>query len=299
MDRLHAMRGFTRIVELGSFTRAADDLSLPRATLTHMIKRLEAQLGTQLLSRTTRRVTVTHDGQTYYGHCLRLLADLDEIEGHFRDATARVKGPVRVDLPGTFARLLVIPALPAFCARYPDIELHLSTSERFVNLVQEGVDCVVRVGELADSGLVGRRVASLSQVTIASAAYVREHGLPTSLAELQKGHLAVNWASPTTRRAEPLDFLVNGTLRQVALPGRVSVNGADAYLACCEAGMGITQFPRYRIADALAAGQLCEILPACPPPSLPVTVLYTQQRQLPARLRVFVDWLVECMAEVE
>lgn len=299
MDRLHAMRVFTRIVELGSFTRAADDLSLPRATLTHTIKRLEAQLGTQLLSRTTRRVTVTHDGQTYYGHCLRLLADLDEVEGHFRDAAVRIKGQVRVDLPATFARLLVIPALPAFFARYPDIELHLSTSDRFVNLVQEGVDCVIRVGELPDSGLVGRRVASLSQATVASAAYVREHGLPMTLAELQKGHLAVNWASPTTRRAESLDFMVNRKLRPMALPGRVTVNGVEAYLACCEAGMGIAQFPRYRIVDELAAGRLCEILPAYPPPSLPVSVLYAQQRQLPARLRVFIDWLVERMADVK
>ncbi|WP_266156318.1 LysR family transcriptional regulator [Dyella silvatica] len=298
MDRLHAMRVFTRIVELGSFTRAADDLSLPRATLTHTIKRLEAQLGTQLLQRTTRRVTVTHDGQTYYGHCRRLLADLDEVEGQFRDAAAQVKGQVRVDLPATFARLIVIPALPEFFARYPGIELHLSTGDRFVNLVQEGIDCVLRAGALPDSGLIGRRVTSLSQATVASAAYLREHGLPETLAELQKGHVAVNWASPTTRRSEPLDFMVQRKLRQLALPSRVTVNGVEAYLACCEAGMGIAQFPRYRIADALAKGELCEILPAYPPPSLPVTVLYPPQRQLPPRLRVFIDWLIERMADV-
>ncbi|MFC5741463.1 LysR family transcriptional regulator [Dyella tabacisoli] len=298
MDRLQAMRVFTRIVELGSFTRAADDLNLPRATLTHTIKRLEAQLGTQLLQRTTRRVAITPDGQTYYGHCMRLLADLDEVEGHFRDAAVQVKGRVRVDLPATFARLKVIPALPAFCARYPQIELHISTGDRYVNLVQEGVDCVLRAGELADSGLVGRRVAILPQATVASAAYIREHGLPETLAALQKSHLAVNWASPTTRRSEPLDFMVNRKLRQVDMPSRVTVNGTEAYLACCEAGMGIAQFPRYRIAEALAKGELCEILPAYPPPPLPVTVLYPPQRQLPARLRVFIDWLAELMADM-
>ena len=293
MDRLEAMRLYTRIVELGSFTAAADDLNLPRATVTHAIKRLEARLGAQLLQRTTRRVRATRDGETYYGHCLRLLADVDEVETDFREARVQPKGRLRVDLQATLARLLVIPALRDFFARYPQIQLDIGTGDRFVDLVREGVDCVLRVGELGDSGMVGRRVAMLEQVTVASAAYVRRHGLPDALAALQDGHLAVNWVSPTTRRAEPLEFMVGRKRREVVLPGCVSVSGVDAYLGCCEAGLGIAQMPRYRIVDALKSGKLCEILPAHPPPPLPMTILYPQQRQMPARLRVFVDWLVE------
>jgi DNA-binding transcriptional LysR family regulator len=297
MDRLEAMRLFTRIVELGSFTAAADDLSLPRATVTHAIKRLEARLGAQLLLRTTRRVRTTRDGETYYGHCVRLLADMDEVETDFREALVQPKGGLRVDLPATLARLLVIPALRDFFARYPQIKLDIGTGDRFVDMVREGVDCVLRIGELGDSGMVGRRVAVLQQVTVASAAYVRRHGLPDSLAALQDGHLAVNWVSPTTHRAEPLEFMVGRKRREVALPGCVSVSGVDAYLGCCEAGLGIAQMPRYRIGDELKSGRLREILPAHPPPSLPMTILYPQQRQMPARLRVFVDWLVELTAE--
>jgi LysR family transcriptional regulator, regulator for bpeEF and oprC len=296
MDRLEAMRLYTRIVELASFSAAADDLNLPRATVTHAIKRLEARLGAQLLHRTTRRVRVTRDGETYYRHCVRLLADVDEVETDFREAVVQPKGRLRIDLPVSLARMLVIPALPDFFARFPLIELDIGTGDRFVDLVREGVDCVLRVGELGDSGMVGRRVAMLEQVTVASTAYVRRHGAPASLAALQDGHLAVNWLSPTTRRAEPLEFMVGRRRRQVTLPGRVSVSGVDAYLGCCEAGLGMAQMPRYRIVDALKSGRLRELLAAHPPPSLPMTVLYPQQRQMPARLRVFVDWLVELTA---
>jgi LysR family transcriptional regulator for bpeEF and oprC len=297
MDRLDAMRLYTRIVELGSFTAAADDQSLPRATVTHAIKRLEARLGTQLMQRTTRRLHPTREGAAYYAHCVRLLSDVDDVETDLRDAMVQPRGQLRVDLPASLARLLVIPALPAFFARYPQIELDIGTGDRYVDLVREGVDCVLRIGELGDSGMSGRRVAMLAQATVASAGYVHRHGLPASLAALHEGHVAVNWASPNTRRAEPLEFMVGRRRRQVSLPGRVTVSGIDAYLGCCEAGLGIAQVTRYRIGPALASGKLRELLSSSPPPSLPMTVLYPQQRQMPARLRVFVDWLVELTAD--
>jgi LysR family transcriptional regulator, regulator for bpeEF and oprC len=298
MDRLQAMRVFTRIVELGSFTRAADDLSLPRATVTHTIKRLEERLGAHLLQRTTRRVRPTRDGEVYYNHCLRLLGDLDAVEADFREAAVVPKGRLRIDLASSLARSMLMPALPDFFARYPQIELDVGTSDRFIDLVQEGVDCVLRAGELPDSTMVGRRVASLSQVTVASAAYVRAHGLPQTLAELQHGHIAVNWASPTTRRVSPLEFTVGRKLREVMLPAQLTVSGTEAYLAGCEAGLGIAQFPRYRITEALADGRLVELLPGLPPPALPVSVLYPSQRQLPLRLRVFIDWVAERLRDL-
>jgi len=296
MDRLDAMRLFARIVELGSFTAAADDLNLPRATVTHAIKSLEERLRTQLLQRTTRRVRTTRDGEAYYRHCVRLLADVDAVETDFRETNVQPRGRLRIDLPAQMAKLWLILSLPTFFARYPQMELDIGTGDRFVDLVREGVDCVLRVGQLPDSGLVGRRVGTLDQVTVASAAYVRREGLPQTLADLQNGHYAVNWSSPTTRRSEPLEFMVKRKRREVVLPGRVTVSGVEAYLSCCEAGLGIAQFPRYRVAEGLAAGRFKEILPGMPPPSLPVTVLYSSHRQMPARLRVFVDWLVEVMA---
>jgi len=296
MDQLQAMRVFARIVELGSFTRAADDLNLPRATLTHTIKRLEARLGAHLLQRTTRSVSPTRDGETYYGHCVRLLADVDEVEAGFREAAIQPKGRLRVDMPATLARHLIAPALPEFFKRYPQVELELGTSDRYVDLVREGVDCVVRSGELPDSELVARRIASLPQVTMASADYVRRHGMPATLADLHQGHLAVNWASPNTRRAVPLEFMVGRTLREVSLPGLVTVNGSDAYAACCEAGLGIAQFPSYRFHEALAAGRLVTLLPELPPPPVPLQVAYLRQRQLPLRLRVFIDWVAGLVA---
>ncbi|GLQ89486.1 LysR family transcriptional regulator [Dyella flagellata] len=297
MDRLDAMRLFTRIVELGSFTAAADHLNLPRATVTHTVKRLEARLGAQLLQRTTRRVRATREGEAYYGHCVRLLADVEAVEADFRQASAQPRGRLRIDLPTLMARLWLIPALPAFFARYPLIDLDIGTSDGFVDLLREGVDCVVRVGQLPDSSLVGRSIGNLGQVSLASASYIRRHGTPRTLADLLKGHYAVNWASPTTHRVEPLEFMVGRKRREVTLPGQVTVSGVEAYMACVEAGLGIAQFPRYRVADGLASGQLKEILSSTPPPSLPVTVLYPPHRQMPARLRVFVDWLVEVIGK--
>ena len=238
----------------------------------------------------------TRDGEVYYGHCVRLLGDMDEVEADFREAVVQPKGRLRIDLPASLARLLVIPALPDFFARFPLIELNIGTGDRFVDLVREGVDCVLRIGELGDSGMVGRRVAMLEQVSVASADYVRRHGMPDSLAALHDGHVAVNWSSPTTHRAEPLEFMVGRRRREVILPGRVTVSGIDAYLGCCEAGLGIAQMTRYRVAEGLKHGKLREILPAYRPPSLPMTVLYPQQRQMPARLRVFIDWLIELTA---
>jgi LysR family transcriptional regulator, regulator for bpeEF and oprC len=296
MDRLDAMRLFVRIVDLGSFTAAADDLSLPRATVTHTIKRLETRLGTQLLQRTTRRVHATRDGEAYYSHCVRLLAEMDAVEADFREATVQPRGRLRIDVPAQMARLWLIPALPAFFARYPLLELDIGTGDRFVDLLREGVDCVLRVGKLPDSNLVGRRVGILEQSTVASATYLRKQGMPQTLADLQNGHYAVNWASPTTHRIEPLEFMAGRKRREVIMPGHVTVSGVEAYLACCEAGLGLAQFPRYRVAEGVANGTLREVLPATPPPSLPVTVLYPVHRQMPARLRVFVDWVVEQMS---
>nr|WP_315233957.1 LysR family transcriptional regulator [uncultured Albidiferax sp.] len=288
MDRLEEMRVFVRIVERRSFTQAADDLQLPRATVTNAIQRLETRLGARLLERTTRQVSPTLDGDSYYQRCLRLLADMEEAEESFRNTTP--KGLLRVNLQGTLARNFVVPALPAFLQRYPGIELHIGEGDRLVDLVREGVDCVLRAGTLQDSSMVGRRVANLQQITCASPAYLAQFGVPANLQALAR-HRAVNYLSTATGRALPLEFMVDGKLQTLNLPGSVSVTGADVYTASAIAGLGLVQVPRYRVQSQLDDGSLRVVLPELPPPTLPVSVLYPQSRQLSARVRLFADWL--------
>jgi len=290
MDRFQEMQVFVRIAERGSFTQAADDLQLPRATVSNLIQRLEARLGVRLLERTTRTVRLTPDGEAYRQRCVSLLADLEEADGLFRQAVP--KGLLRVNLQGTLARRFVVPALPAFLARHPQLELQIGEDDRLVDLVREGVDCVLRAGQLRDSSLVARRVAQLQQVTCASASYLGQFGVPQTLADLA-GHRAVNYISSASGQALPLEFTVNTEVQTLNLPGAVSVTGADVYAGAAIAGLGLVQVPRYRVADELASGQLREVLADLPPPPLPVSVLYPQNRQLSVRVRAFTQWLGE------
>ncbi|MBN3804255.1 LysR family transcriptional regulator [Paraburkholderia sp. Ac-20336] len=288
MDRFEEMRVFVRIAERQSFTRAADDLRIPRATVTNLMQRMEERLGARLLERTTRTVRLTPDGAAYYERCVRLIADMEEAEGSFSNLAP--KGLLRVNVQGTLARHFVVPALPAFLERFPGIELVIGEDDRFVDLVREGVDCVLRAGNLQDSSMVGRRVAQLQQVTVASPAYLAAYGEPADLAALS-AHRAVNYVSSATGKPVPLEFRVDGHDRAIMLPSAVSVTGADLYAGAALAGLGIVQVPRYRVEADLAAGRLRILLAEFPPPTLPVSVLYPQSRQLSSRVRAFAQWL--------
>ena len=297
MDRFNAMRIFTRIVELESFSKAAEDLQIPAATATYTIKQLEARLGVRLLQRTTRHVSTTLDGQAYYQRCVRILADVEETEAGFGNSGVAPRGKLRVDLQGTLAQHYVLPRLKEFFTRYPDIELEIGMGDRLVDLVRDGVDCVLRVGELRDSSMVGRRVASLQQVTCASAAYFEQYGTPQTLDDLlTQGHRAVNFVSSSTGKMFPFDFIVDGEERSIALPGNVSVASAEAYAACCTHDLGLVQAPHYHLAGQLRSGALREVLAQWRPRPMPVSVLYPHQRQLSPRVRVFVDWLSDVMS---
>ncbi|MBT2792243.1 LysR family transcriptional regulator [Paraburkholderia strydomiana] len=288
MDRFEEMRVFVRVAERQSFTRASDDLQIPRATVTNLIKRLEERLGARLLERTTRTVRLTPDGQAYYGRCVRLIADMEEAEGSFSNLAP--KGLLRVNLQGTLARHFVVPTLPAFLARYPDIELTIGEDDRLVDLVREGIDCVLRAGTLQDSSMVGRRVAQLQQVTVASPAYLEKYGEPADPSALEL-HRAVNYVSSATGKPVPLEFDIEGRITPMLLPGAVSVTGVELYTGSAVAGLGMVQVPRYRVSDELASGRLKIILANFPPPPMPVSVLYPQNRQLSSRVRVFATWL--------
>jgi DNA-binding transcriptional LysR family regulator len=295
MDRFEEMRVFVRIAERQSFTRAADDLQIPRATVTNLMKRLEERLGARLLERTTRTVRLTPDGDAHYQRCVRLIADMEEAEGAFTDLAP--KGLLRVNVQGTLARHFVVPALPAFLARFPDIELMIGEDDRLVDLVREGIDCVLRAGVLQDSSMVGRRVAELQQVTVASPAYLAAYGEPSDPAALST-HRAVNYVSSATGKPVPLEFRVDGRDTSLVLPSAVSVSGAELYAGAAIAGLGIVQVPRYRVDGELAAGRLRIILADYPPPPMPVSVLYPQNRQLSPRVRVFAQWLREIFEAV-
>jgi DNA-binding transcriptional LysR family regulator len=284
------MRLFVRIVERGSFAQAARDLQIPRPTATHAIQRLEADLGVRLLERTTRNVRPTLDGVLYHERCIPLLADLDEVESVFRNAEP--KGPLRVDMQGTIARFFVLPALPEFIARYPGISLSLSEGDRMVDLITEGVDCVVRAGELSDSSLIGRRIALFEQLTLASPAYLERHGAPSTPDDLG-GHRMVAYTASATGQPYPLEFEKDGRTWEIPLPHAVVVRGAEIYTAAGVAGLGLIQVPRYRVRHQIAAGQLVPVLEDFPPPVMEVSVLYPQSRHLSSRVRVFIDWLME------
>jgi DNA-binding transcriptional LysR family regulator len=294
MDRFDAMRVFTRIVERRSFTLAAQDLSLPRSTVTEIVQQLEARLGVRLLQRTTRHVTPTLDGEAYHRRCLAIIADVEDAEAAFRDAKPR--GLLRVDVHGTLARHFVLPGLPAFLERYPGLELHLGEGDRLVDLVREGIDCVLRVGDLQDSGMVARRVALLHEATCASPAYLARHGTPATPGALD-GHRMVGFVSSATGSFFPLQFTVDGVLRRVSLPAAVSVVNAETNVMAARLGLGIIQVPRYHLAADLAAGTLVEILADYPSPPMPVSLLYPHSRQLSPRVRVFIDWLTREFAQ--
>lgn len=295
MDRFNAMRVFTRIVELGGFAKAADSLQIPRASVTVLIKQLESHLGVQLLQRTTRQISLTLDGAAYYPRCVRLLADLEETEAVFSAARHNPKGLLRVDMPGGIGRLVVIPALPQFTARYPLIELEIGLNDRPVDLIREGVDCVLRGGASLDDSLVARPLVMLDQVTCASPDYLQRHGTPQGLADLA-GHQMVEYVASNGKRYG-LEFVVDGQVQPVSLPRQVSVNSADGYLAACEAGYGLVQAPYYHVARRIKEGVLIEVLREVPPPGMPLTALYPPHRQLSRRVRVFVDWMIELCAQ--
>lgn len=292
MDRFQSMQVFMRVVDANSFTKAADSLGLPRATVTNAIQSLERRLQVRLLNRSTRRLSLTPDGASYYERCAAILADLEEAEAAFNDVTRGPKGRLRIDAPSSIGRLVLIPSLCEFRSRYPDIELAIGLGDRPVDLVQEAVDCAIRVGTLQDSSMVAKRIGTFSSVTCAAPAYLERHGEPTSLEDLQS-HYAVNYFSSRTGRNIDWSFLIDGAATDVAMRGTVSVNDAEAYLACGLQGFGLIQVPRYMALPHLESGALREVLPQCVPAPMPISVVYLHNRHLSPKVRVFVDWVAE------
>lgn len=289
MDRVEAMQVFVRVAECGSFTKAAETLRMPRASVSAAVQQLESRVGARLLSRTTRRVNLTQEGTAFFERCTQVLSDLDEIETLFLDAPTKLAGRLKIDAPGRIARRFIAPALPSFFREYPDLHVELGATDRAIDLVQEGVDCVIRVGIPAESSLVARRIGMLKQITCASPDYLAEHGTPRTLDDLTQ-HAAIHYIAQPSGEIACFGYFEDGNLRVENMRGSVTVNNAETYVACCIAGLGLIQIPAFDVNDDLSAGRLVEVMPQCRAPSLPVSVLYPHRRQLTQRVQVFVNW---------
>lgn len=290
---LEALRVFARVAALGSFTRAAEQLGLPKARVSAAVQQLEEQLGTRLLHRTTRRVRLTPDGEQCLARAEGLLAEAEELQAQFRDGPSALQGRLRIDLSIHMARSVVLPRLPEFLEAHPLLQMELSATDRRVDLVRDGFDCVVRIGHLADSGLVARPLGQLRQINCASPAYLRRHGVPRTLDDLAQ-HRLVHYAGSLDAPSPGFEHVdAAGCTRFLPMQGAVTVNNTDAYQAACLAGLGLIQLPVFGVAGRLAEGALVEVLPEHVPAPLPITLLVAHRRHLAKRVQVLMDWLAE------
>jgi LysR family transcriptional regulator for bpeEF and oprC len=290
------MQVFVRVVETAGMTRAADSLGIPKATATTLIQQLEGALGVKLLNRTTRSVNVTTDGAAYYPRCVAILAEIRETEESLAQHHASPQGRLRVEVPTLMARLVIVPALPAFFARYPDIDLHLGCSERRSDLIEEGIDCAVWSGELEDSTLIARRVGQLYFGTCASPDYLAAHGEPHHPDDLG-AHRCINHFSPRTGKIFDWVFVKNDVRIQTSLRGHIALDDENSYVAAAEAGLGIAQIPAFVLKEAMERGSLELLLGDWFPDPAPLNVVYPENRHLSSKIRVFVDWVAELFSE--
>ena len=294
---LDDLRVFAKVAELTSFSRAADQLGLAKGRVSTQVQQLEASVGTRLLQRTTRSVRLTPDGERFLDRCKELLAEAEQLEAMFRPAASGLTGRLRIDLPTRIARDVVIPRLPEFLAAHPRLEIGISTTDRRVDLVHEGFDCVLRVGALGDSELVARTLGSLRMRNLASPAYLARHGTPRALADLA-GHRVVHYAPTLSAQDAGWDYRDpgDGTPRTLPMRAALTVNGTDAYQAAALAGLGLIQAPAIGTQALVEEGALVEVLPDFAAPPLPVSLLYPHRRQLAPRVQAVLAWLSQVLA---
>ena len=297
MDQIQSIRVFARVVEAGTFTKAAESLDLPKGTVTKLVQHLESRLKVKLLNRTTRRVTVTPDGAAYYERTARVLNDLDDIEASMTNAQASPSGRLRVDVGTSVAQHIIIPALADFYRRYPDIQLDLGVTDRAVDLIADNVDCVIRGGELLDQSLVARRVANMALMTVASPAYLQAHGTPTHPDQLGSEHTMLNYFS--TRNGRPFinEFVKDGQTVEVTGPTRLSVNESNAMIAAVLAGLGVAQMGAFTAVPLIQKGELVQVLADWSTHSIPLYVVYPPNRHLSEKVRAFVEWVADLFAK--
>lgn len=292
---LDSLRVFVKVAELSSFTRAAEQLGMPKARASQHVTRLESDLGCRLLHRTTRSVRTTPDGELLIARAKTLVSEVDELGSMFAGTTS-LRGLVRLDLPINLARDLVLPKIPELLALHPRLELQVSTTDRIVDVVREGFDCVLRVGVLADSGLVAARLGQLDLVNVASPTYLKKHGKPRTIAELDD-HFLVHYSASLGGDVPELEWKDGDRYRTKRMRCLITVNNADAFTAACSAGLGIAQIPRYGVKAKLAHGELVEVLPKAVAAPLPVSLLHPHGHNVPKRVRVVMKWLATTLRQ--
>lgn len=296
MQNLDVLAIFVRIAEMGSFTRAAESLGIQKGRASNIVRQLEARMGARLLHRSTRAVQLTEDGRSFYTRARALLADAEELGSMFAGSEAPLSGRLRIDLPTEFARSTILPALPTFMDRYPGIELELSSTDRRVDLIQEGMDCVLRAGSIGDETLVARTLGTLPMVNAASPAYLARYGVPRTLEDLQtQGHRMVHYTPTLGNRPLGWEYPTGETHAVLALPGSLSVNSVQTYHGAGLAGLGLIQAGLSSLQPFLLSGELIEVLPDFRPRSLPISIVVAHRHNLSRRVRVFVEWLEEIL----
>jgi DNA-binding transcriptional LysR family regulator len=297
MQNLDALLIFARVAEMSSFTRAAESLGVQKGRVSAVIRELEHDLGVTLLHRTTRRVQLTEDGRTFYTRARDLLAEVQELESMFAADGAPLRGRLRVDMPTELAQSVVVPALPQLMAAHPQLELELSSTDRRVDLVQEGFDCVVRLGTIGDESLIARPLGKLRMINAASPAYLAQFGMPASLEDLRsQGHRMVHYARTLGARPAGWEFPDGDGYAALALPGTMQFNNVQTYHAAGLAGIGLIQAGYSALAQYLAEGTLVEILPALRPEPLDAWVVVAHRRSLSQRVQAFIRWIEEVLA---
>ncbi len=295
MDQLEAMRIFVHVADMAGFTRAADSLGLPKATVSTAVQQLETALGARLLHRTTRRVQLTQDGIAYYERCKDLITDLEELQTMFVQGAQDLRGRLRVDMSAGIARIIVVPRLQDFLKAHPLLEIEISSTDRRVDLVREGFDCVLRVGPLGDSNLIARPLGAFAIINCASPDYLLRYGTPQSLDDLAS-HQLVHYVQTLGSKSSGWEYPTGDGYASLPMAGTVTVNNSEAYQAACLAGLGLIQTPAVGTRALIDAGKLVEVLPQYPPEPMPVTLLYANRRNQPKRVRVFMDWIAETLA---
>ena len=297
MDRFDAMQAFVRVVETGSFTKAAETLHMSKTSVSQLIQQLEARLRVKLLNRTTRKVNVTADGAAFYERAVRVLADIDDAETSLSSASTSPRGRLRVDVPSPFARTLLIPALPDFHTRYPDIQIDLGVSDRMVDMIDENVDCVVRGGELTDQSLMARHIGDLRLGVYAAPEYLKRAGAPAHPRELEGSHQRIvgyRWAR--TGKLFPMVMVRDGETLEVQGRYVLSVDDGNAYLAAGLAGLGVLWLPHYMARQSVERGDLVPLFEDWCLASMPMYIAFAPNRHISLKLRVFIDWVIELMA---
>lgn len=294
MDHLLAIKVFCRVVEAGTFSRAADSLDIPKSTVTKLVQELEAHLQLKLLHRTTRRVTVTMEGTAYYEKTNKLLHELEDIESSIGNEQRTPRGRLKVDMASAIANFILLPALPSFIQQYPEIQLELGVSDTNIDLLSDNVDCVIRGGELSDTSLIAKRIAELKFVTCAAPSYLEKKGTPQTPDELSSKHSIIYYRSRRTNRLMPLRFSNEQQSMEIQQQGsQLTVNDSTAQLTATLSGLGISQLPLFMAQPFIDSGRLRLIMTHWQRAEFPLYLVYQHDRHLSGRLRVFANWLMD------